>query len=132
MTQRLVVAGLTELRAALKAAQGRAPRELTKALKRVGEPVVRAAAAAAPYRSGTLSRSYATSVRGSTASIVSKAPYGAGAEWGKFGKWRGFMRYGGPGRFAWRALEADTELPERLTHELSDVLSANGWFHGRL
>lgn len=132
MTQKLVVTGLTEFRTALKVAQGRYPKDLTAALKRVGEPLARAAGYSAPTLSGDLSGGYAVSVRGSTGSIISKVPYGAGAEWGTHGKWSGFMKYGPPGRFAWKALEEDTLLPDRLAYELRAVLTANGWFQGNI
>lgn len=126
----VVIVGLNEFRAALKAAQGTYPRQLTKALKLAGVPVIAKIAARVPYDSGTLAGSYRASVRGTRASITSRAPYGAGAEWGRYGKWSGFMRYGEPGRFAWRAVqESEEEIAAVMYAELKNVIEAYGWFH---
>lgn len=124
----VVIVGLNEFRAALKAAQGTYPRQLTKALKLAGVPVIAKIAARVPYRTGTLAGSYRASVRGTRASITSRAPYGAGAEWGRFGKWSGFQ--GTPPRFAWPAVEeSEEQIAAVMYAELKNVIEAYGWFH---
>lgn len=131
MTGQVVIEGLTGLRRSLREAQGRAPRELTAALKRAGEPIISEASSRMPRRSGALAGSLTVQVRGTSASIISRVPYGGGAEWGRFGKWAGFARYGSPPRFVSPALEAKADEVVRLIAEqLEEIVTVEGWFHG--
>jgi hypothetical protein len=135
------ITGLNEFRAALKAADAKAPRALSTALRRAGQPVLRRVQAIAPVgrrsddpHPGLLQRSYGVQVRGTRAGIVSSAPYGAGAEWGMHGKWAGFRDRYRPapgetgGRFAFRALlEVEDEVAELVTEGLEEVITIQGW-----
>jgi hypothetical protein len=124
------IEGLTAFRAALARAAGSYPKELTSALSAAGAPIVSAASAKAPHVTGTLAASYATSVRGLRGRIISRAPYGAGAEWGLRGKWAGFQKYGPTPRFAGAAIdEKADEVAELIYEKLFDIVSAYGWFH---
>ena len=126
----VVIGGLNEFRTAVRVAAGKYPTEISKALKLAGVPVLAQAAIAAPRRSGALAAGYRTSVRGTTASIVSSVPYSGGAEWGTMGKWSGFSRYGSPPRFAGRAIETqETQIALIVEAELREIISAYGWFH---
>ena len=130
---RIVVQGIRELQMDLRRSLGAYPREVTRALKNAGQPVLERASASMPHVSGRLAGSLGISVRGATASITSRAPYAGGAEWGRFGKWSGFDRYGSPPRFVFPAVEASAErLAEDVARELRNVLSAYGWFQGSL
>lgn len=124
------VEGLKEFRAALKAAEKNAPRELSKALKKAGVPVAARASTLAPRLSGLLAGGYKITTQGPAASLVNRAPYAAGAEWGFRGKWKGFLKYGAPGRFGWRAIQ---ELADKIAADLyaglREILTAYGWFH---
>lgn len=123
-----MIEGLTQFRAALRAAEGAYPRLLTQALKRAGEPVIGAARSAVPHRTGALAAGFKTSVRGSRGDIVSSVPYAGGAEWGSRGKWAGFP--GSPPRYVAPALEARVDLMANLIlDELKNVVEAYGWFH---
>lgn len=125
----IVVDGLNEFRAALRVAIGKAPRALTAALKRGGEPILAEARAQAPRLTGALAGSLRASVRGTNADIVSRVPYAGGAEWGRYGKWSGFS--GAPPRFVWPAVESQADLAMNVIAEgLRDVLTAHGWFRG--
>lgn len=132
----VTIVNLNEFRSALRRAINETPRELTKALKLAGVPVVRRAGELAPSGSrkddkhpGALKGSYGTSVRGTTGTIVSKVPYGPGAEWGIHGKWKGFINYGPRGkRFAGRAVdELADEIVRLVTLGLNDVLEIYGF-----
>lgn len=125
----VVIGGLNEFRAAVRAAAGKYPTEISKALRLAGVPVVAGAAALAPHRSGALASGYKVSVRGTTASVVSSVPYSGGAEWGTMGKWSGFTRYGSTPRFAGRAVELEeTAIALIVQTELSEIVGAYGWF----
>ena len=123
------VVGLREFRAALKAAEDAIPKELTVALKKAGETVVLPAVRGrAAVRSGRLRAGYAVRAAGATARLVNREPYGAGAEWGTHKKWKGFMRYGGPGRFGWKAIEERADqLEEAIYTELQELITVHGW-----
>jgi hypothetical protein len=130
----IVIEGLSEFRAALRAAEEATPRELTAALKAAGLPIVQRAAYFAPKRTGQLAASYKASATGTRAQIVSKVPYGAGAEWGTHGKWAGFKKYRGApdsgdrGRFVWRALlELSDEVMDDIANRLEEILTIHGW-----
>lgn len=123
------VDGLKEFRAALRASASGSPRQLSSAIRSAGAPIVRRAGDLAPVRRGLLSRGYTVRVRGTAGDIVSRVPYGAGAEWGRGGKWKGFMKYGLPGyRFAARALDdrAD-EVAALIEQEMASIVEINGW-----
>ena len=127
----VTIEGLNEFRAALRAAQGVYPRELSKALKRAGEPIVRLAAVRMPRVTGQLARSLKVSVRGTRGDIISSAPYAGGAEWGRYGKWSGFNRYGSPPRFVYPSVEqAQPVMAEVILRELKNVVEIYGWAHG--
>ncbi len=124
----VVVQGLAEFRAAVRRAAGEAPKLLTLGLKRAGVPILAQAAASAPRRTGALAGSYTTAVKGARADIVSRVPYGGGAEWGTRGKWAGFAKYGGPPRFVFPAVEAQQDVVASiLLHELETVVGIEGW-----
>lgn len=102
--------------------------ELRAGLKKAGEPPLKEAQREVPFRTGRLSRGYTIRISGSAASIVNKQPYAAGAEWGQFGKWSGFRRYGGPGRFAWKAVEDQAEqIEETLYEALRELIELGGF-----
>jgi hypothetical protein len=126
----IVIQGLNEFRAAVRIAAAAYPREIPLALKKAGIPVVAQASALAPRLSGALAGGYKVSVRGTTASVVSSVPYAGGAEWGRFGKFSGFNRYGAPPRFAGRAVDQqETVIQLIVENELREIVSAYGWFH---
>lgn len=120
------VEGLNEFRAALRAAESKTPRVLTKALKDAGVPLVREIQAiAAKGKTGRLRASYATRVSGTNADIVSRVPYGAKAEWSRK---RGWRKYGPPGRFAAKVVEDQAEQTLlRVAEGLQEVISIEGW-----
>ena len=123
------VEGLAQFRAACKSALGRAPRELTAGLKRAGDIPIREASSRVPQRTGALAASFKAQVRGTTGSITSGVPYGAGAEWGARGKWVGFP--GTPPRYVWPAVEArEREIEDAILDELREVVTILGWAHG--
>ncbi len=120
--------GLAELRRAIRTADGRAPRELTAGLKRAAEPILSRLRGIPARRTGDLAGSYKASVRGTSANIVTGVPYGAGAEWGRYGRWRGFERYGAVPRFVWPAVEAEAKVVMGLiAEELEELLTIRGW-----
>jgi hypothetical protein len=130
----VVIENLSAFRTALRRAEQATPRELSAALRRVGIPIVagiRTIVPTGPARDphpGLLRGSYRVSVRGTIGSVVSKAPYAAGAEWGQHGKWAGFARYGEPGRFAWKTVEEESDLiVEEVFRGLTDVAQIYGW-----
>lgn len=129
MASGVVVEGLSEFRRAVRTAAGRFPRELPLALKKAGVPIVAQAAAMAPRLTGRLASGYKVSVSGTRASVVSSVPYAGGAEWGQFGKWSGFARYGPAPRFVGAALESrEAEVLLIVDLELRDIIEAYGWF----
>lgn len=124
------IENLAAFRADLRRALGQHPRLLTAGLKRGGIPVLNRTRARSPRRTGRLTAGYRISVSGTRGQIVSSTPYAGGAEWGRRGKWRGFVRYGFAPRIAGRALEESTdELERALFDELEAVVTAYGWFH---
>jgi hypothetical protein len=128
-TSGIVVENLAAFRSDLRAALGAAPRELSAAIKAAGVPVQSRASSLAPQRTGRLAASYRISVRGSTGSVTSSAPYGGGAEWGRRGKWSGFTRYGAPGeRFAGKAVaDKEDEIARILDEGLREIIEIRGW-----
>lgn len=132
------VENLRQFQRACKAADAEAARELRRAIKDAGAPIVTKAAqyAGAARRTGTLQAGYAVRAAGPVGKVVSRAPYGGGAEWGRLGKWAGFLRYpaglpGGKGRFAWRAVEAEqATIIEILNRRLTDVIHLAGFARG--
>ncbi|MGQ0669181.1 MAG: hypothetical protein ACT4PO_05855 [Actinomycetota bacterium] len=124
----IVVVGLAEFRTAVRRAAAISPRAISTGLKKAGVPILAQARANAPKLTGALAASYSTAVRGPRADIISRAPYGGGAEWGRFGKWAGFARYGDIPRFVWPAIEQrETEAALILEHELREVITIMGW-----
>lgn len=129
----VTIKGLREFQSALRAVDRAAARQLTRGLRRAGEPVLersRDLAHVGTQRSrGGLASGYKIQVRGATAFIQQAEAYGPGAEWGQDGKWSGFRRYGPRGtRFAGRAVEERSEqVFDIVTHELADLLTINGW-----
>lgn len=129
MAGRVEIENLRAFQRDLRAAADASPRELTAALKKAGDPVVKRAAQLSPRLTGALAGSYKAQVRGTTGSIQSGVPYGAGAEWGTKGKWSGFTKYGPPGsRFAGLAVDdAAEEIAEIIAKELQDIVELHGW-----
>lgn len=126
----VVIEGLTEFRAALRAAWGRYPVLLAVALKAAGEPFRMRSAELTARRTGRLASGYRISVAGTRGSLVSSVPYAGGAVWGRRGKWSGFSRYGSPPRFAGPALDSSAaQIEELILVGLKDVVEAYGWFH---
>jgi hypothetical protein len=128
------IENLAAFRRALREARSSTPRDLTAALKRAGIPLVAELHVIAPVGNfpdphpGLLRGSYGVSVRGVVGSIISRAAYGAGAEWGQHGKWSGFMQYGGPGRFAAKVIdEREDQIVEDVFQGLTDVVHIYGW-----
>lgn len=130
------ITNLAAFRSALRRAQDATPRELSKAIRKAGQPIVKRAAEVAPHRSGALARSYTLRASGTSGRIFSRVPYGVGAEWGLHGKWKGFRRYRafgtgasrGRGRFAWRAVvEREEEIAQIITEEIREILTIHGW-----
>lgn len=139
------VIGLQQFRRDLKAADAGLTRELSKALRAAGKPplarvkVLAGRTSSGPRSTGQLARSYKIRVSGTAAYVASTVPYGAGAEWGVYGKWSGFRRRypgpepGGRGRFAWRAVLEEREgIEEVLTRSLRELLELNGWARGEV
>lgn len=128
---KVTVQGLKEFRRALKASQDANPRELTKALKVAGAPVVSQARslAGAASRTGAHAGGFSARAAGAKGSIVNRVPYAGGAEWGARGRWSGFNRYGGRGsRFAGRAVDDKADEVQRIiTEELREIITAQGW-----
>jgi hypothetical protein len=123
------IENIAQFRRDLKAAEDASPRELTAALKGVGTRVILPTTrAGVPMRTGELAAGYKVSVRGTAGAIVNRVPYAAGAEWGTRGKWSGFNRYGGPGRFAWHAIDSRQEaILEGIAEGLRSVVELHGW-----
>ena len=127
----IVIDGLNEFRASLRAAIGKAPMQLVTALKLGGEPILAEARSRAPRLTGALAASYRASVRGTTGDIVSSVPYAGGAEWGRRGKWAGFS--GSPPRTVWPAVETRAdEAMDVITREFREILTVLGWFEGNV
>lgn len=124
------IVNLREFRRDLRRAIDARPRELARAIREAGKPALAEARRRAPRRSGRLAASLRIQTRGTSGSIVSRAPYGAGAEWGRRGRWRGFTRnWGSPPRYAWPAIEAkQEEIAEIIFRELRAIVTAHGWF----
>lgn len=124
------IKGFKEFRRALRESEDATGRELTQAIKKAGEPI-RAEAernASRASRSGRLAGGYRIRASGTKGRIVNKVPYAEGAEWGRHGKWSGFMKYGGPGRFAYKALQEKTdEAVDILSAELEEIITIQGW-----
>ena len=136
MNAGLEITNLALFRKALRAAEDATPRELTKAIRAAGAPIVKRAGQVAARRSGKLAASYTIRVSGTAGKLYSRVPYGVGAEWGFRGKWAGFRRYKaygtgasvGRGRFALRAvLEREDETARIITTELREILELHGW-----
>lgn len=129
MIKEVRITNLREFRRDLRQAIDATPRELSNALKRAGDPIVKRAGQLAPRRSGRLAKSYRARARGTTGFITSLAPYGAGAEWGVQGRWRGFARHGARGsRFAGRAIdEKADEMLELVFEEIEEIVTIHGW-----
>jgi hypothetical protein len=128
MTAGITITNLAAFRRDLKAAVDASPRELGKALKVAGGPILSEAKGKAPVVTGTLAAGYKVSVRGTTGSVVNAVPYAMGAEFGTRGKWAGFNRYGGPGRFAWRAVEdKQEEILVLIAEGMREIVALHGW-----
>ena len=129
------ITGLNEFRADLRRSVVERPIEVTKLLRVVGLELSRRTGTKAPRGSraddkhpGALSESYRPRISGASGRIVSRAPYGGGAEWGTRGKWKGFLKYGGRGRFAWKTVEESAEwIVQAVQKGLADIATAHGW-----
>jgi hypothetical protein len=122
------IVGLAQFRADLKNVGREGPRALSKAIRAGGEPIVSTASSKAPRRTGLLAGSYSIKTRATTGAVVNQAPYGAGAEWGRKGKWEGFFRYGQPPRFAGAALtERADDVQDIISRGLDDIITIFGW-----
>lgn len=126
------IVNLRSFQRALRASEAGATRELSRAIRAAGRPIVERARVLAPRRTGLLASAYAIRASGTTGNVINRAPYGAGAEWGLHGKWKGFRRYrgvqGGRGRFAARAVEERRdEIVRIMTDELREIITISGW-----
>lgn len=123
------ITNLAAFRRDLKAAEDASPRELTKALKAAGAPILADVRGRVPHLTGTLAAGFKASARGSTGLIVNRVPYAAGSEFGRHGKWAGFERYGSaPGRFVGAALEAQgDEVARIIAAEMREIVEIHGW-----
>jgi phage gpG-like protein len=133
------IEGLTEFRRACRLAGNGLSRQVGKALRLAGKPPLERARALAarttssPRSTGALMKSYKIRTSGSSAFLQSGVPYGAGAEWGLYGKWSGFRKYpgveaGGRGRFAWKAVQDERdEIAEIITKALEHLIEIEGW-----
>lgn len=124
------ITNLEQFRRDLKYAVGASPREMTAAIKRAGGVFLQTTKSYAGMasRTGTHAAGFKLQVRGATGALINLVPYAAGAEWGIHGHWSGFMRYGAPGRFAYKAVQdkAD-EFAAIVAEELRDVAELHGW-----
>jgi hypothetical protein len=130
VTAGIVIPDLPAFRAALKASENGSTSELVAAMKDAGAPIAKRAGELSPHGpTGRLRGSYYPKVSGTKGQILSRVPYGPGAEWGARGKWSGFGRYGVRGsRFATLALEQKAdEAAEIITERLNDILTIHGW-----
>lgn len=124
----IVIENLAEFRRDLKRAVDATPRELTKAIRAMGAPVLSELAVIVARRRGRLVKGYRIQVRGTSGSVINREPYALGAEWGMHGKWKGFQKYGGRGRFAWRAVTDQQEAIARIgLEQLEDIVTIHGW-----
>lgn len=122
------ITNLSAFRRDLKAAEDASPRQLTKAIKAAGVPIVAEASRRVPVVTGTLAAGFKASARGASGSLTNRVPYAMGAEFGTHGKWSGFNRYGMPPRFAFPAVEAKAdEVVTIISHELEMIVRLNGW-----
>jgi hypothetical protein len=127
----VTITNLAAFRRDLKSAEDASPRELGKALKTAGAPILSEAKGKAPVVTGTLAGGYKLSVRGTVGSIVNAVPYAMGAEYGSRGKWSGFNKYGpAPGRFAWKAVEdKQEEVLVLIANGMAAIVELHGWAH---
>ena len=130
----VIVRGQEEFMAALHKAQRDAYRQAQQGIRTAGQVVLQATRQNAPVgggrdpHPGKLKSSYRVSVRGLYGRIVSSAPYAGGAEWGRKGKWKGFAKYGAPGRIALKAVEETAgRIAVTITAALKDVIALGGW-----
>lgn len=124
----IVVEGLAEFRAAVRASAVKMPVEFAKGLKAAGLPILAEIRATAPRRTGALAGSFTTAVRGARADIVSRVAYAGGSEWGVRGRWAGFP--GSPPRFVVPAVESKAdEVGLILMNELREIFEIFGWAH---
>ena len=115
---------LASLQRARSEIEGRLGAAQQRAGERVLLPVVKANA---PRRSGRLAAGLHIVTTGTSSEIVSREPYGAGAEHGLRGKWSGFR--GSPPRYAGRALDTQADkLSEAVLDELREPVHVYGWF----
>jgi hypothetical protein len=127
------IEGLAEFRRDLRRAAVAVPRKLPLALRAAGKPLLKDLEGIPARRSGDLAAGYRVRVRGANADLTNVEPYAGGADWGQRGKWSGFQKYGGPGRFAARVVVERAELIAELVYAgLRDVFTAYGWFRGAL
>ena len=137
------ITGLREFQADLRRSVAGNARETTAVLKAVGAELAKKTGESVAIQihvrrpddphPGQLAGSYKAQVRGPVGKIISSAPYGGGAEWGRRGKWKGFFRYGPPGRFAWKTVDRNAEYIVRaVTEGLRQIITVHGWFRGSL
>lgn len=130
MAEGVTIENLKQFRADLRVVDAASPRMLTKAIRAAGVPIVAAASGLASRASvtGEHAKGFQLRAAGTTGRLFNKAPYGAGAEWGRSGKWAGFNRYGGPGRFGWKAVElTEDEVARVMHHEMDKIITLLGW-----
>lgn len=99
MSISIEVEGLEEFQRQLADAQGAVRDELEDELEDLAEDAATDAAVSAPKVTGELASGYKAQVLNSGApdirvKVLNDEPHAAGAEFGKYGKWKGFRKYG--------------------------------------
>lgn len=136
-TPGLVIEGLDDLRRDLRRAEAGSTREVSKALRKVGQIPRARGIQLAPRRAGGRIAAIASAariqVRGSSAALVYRGIAGTVVEFQRAGR-RGATltaRYGAPPRFAFKALaQTAPQIVEAINRELAEILSVHGWFRG--
>lgn len=128
-TPGVLVEGIKDLRADIRAIDRALPKELTKALKAAAGEVLPTARALAPRRSGRLAASLRASGAGTKASIRSALPYANAVHWGTGARPN---RQGphniAPRKFVVRAVDRKTDaVVDRLGDEIEALADRHGW-----
>lgn len=122
------VEGLRDFRRDLKRLDGEADKELRQNIRDGAEKVLTRARAAAPHRSGALSRSLKISVTARKASIYSNLPYAPVVHWGGEIKPKGVAIRFPRTEFASRAAEEGADqLVQDIAAGVERAARRTGW-----
>jgi Bacteriophage HK97-gp10, putative tail-component len=126
----VVIEGLAELRAELRAAADATPREVTKALRGGAAKVAARAVQLAPVgKTGQLAASGKAFSTQRAAGVRFSAPYAGVAEFKRGGGW--FQNHGPTPRFAYRAVdELGPGLVQEAFDALTEILRCHGFWSG--